>query len=131
MINLKHTSLVALLLFCTHFGFAQFITTRKTDNNGNSNSDQITIPTFNAETYNYDVDWGDGNSDTGITGDATHTYAAVGTYTVTITGTFPRIYFNNSGDKEKLLTIENWGSQSWASIVNAFYGCSKDRKSVV
>jgi len=37
---------------------------------------------------------------------------------------FPRIYFNNGGDKEKLLTIEQWGTGKWRSMGNAFSGCS-------
>jgi len=112
---------------------AQFITTWQTDNPGNSNSDQITIPTFGTETYNYTVDWGDGNSDTGVTGDITHTYASVGTYTVSITGTFPRIYFDAGGffgsntDYGKILTIEQWGTDAWTSMADAFSGCTNLR----
>ena len=74
-----------------------FITTWQTDNSGPSDDDQITIPTFSGETYNYDIEWGDGMSDTGVTGDITHTYASPGTYTVSITGIFPRIYFDAGG----------------------------------
>ena len=37
---------------------------------------------------------------------------------------FPRIYFNNGGDKDKLLTIEQWGTGHWTSMSSAFYGCS-------
>ena len=52
----------------------------------------ITIPTTGTGYY-YSVDWGDGTGDTGLTDDATHTYATANTYTVSITGVFPRIYF--------------------------------------
>ena len=100
-----------------------FITTWKTDNTGTSNDDQITIPTTGTG-YDYTVDWGDGNSDTGVTGDITHTYSSAGTYTVTISGDFPRIYFNNGGDKEKLLTIEQWGDIQWTSMRSSFFGCT-------
>ena len=88
-------------------------------------SETITVPTFAGETYNYTIDWGDGTVET-ITTDAspTHTYAAVGTQTITITGQFPRIYFNNSGDKDKIQTIDQWGGISWTSMENAFYGCT-------
>ncbi|MDW3195765.1 MAG: BspA family leucine-rich repeat surface protein [Cytophagales bacterium] len=99
-----------------------FITTWKTDNAGDSNDDQITIPTTGTG-YDYTVDWGDGSSDNNVTGDITHTYATAGTYTVSITGDFPRIYFNNAGDKSKLLTVEQWGDNPWSSFENAFRGC--------
>ena len=85
----------------------------------------ITIPTNPAFTnYSYTVDWGDGNMDTGLTDDATHTYATSGTYTVSITGTFLAIYFNNGGDGNKIRTIKQWGTNPWASMTNAFAGCS-------
>jgi len=71
-------------------------------------ADFITIPTVGAG-YNYTVDWGDGNTDTGVTGDIIHTYAVPGTYTVRISGAFPRIYFLNRFDKDKILSVEQWG----------------------
>lgn len=108
----------------TSFGTIPFITTWKTDNPGTSAPNQITIPTSLGETYNYTVDWGDTTTTTGETGDATHTYATAGTYTVQITGTFPRIYFRDQGDKDKILTIEQWGDNPWTSMWLAFWGCS-------
>ncbi|SMG53427.1 gliding motility-associated C-terminal domain-containing protein [Marivirga sericea] len=110
------------------YSLAPFITTWKTDNPGSSNDNQITIPTTGTG-YFYDVDWGDGMNDTGVTGNITHTYAAPGTYTVSISGDFPRIYFNNGGffgddnDSEKILTVEQWGDIAWSSMAGAFSGC--------
>lgn len=101
-----------------------FVTTWQTDNPGVSGPNEITIPTFTGETYNYTVDWGDGNTSTNQTGNATHTYATPGTYTVTISGIFPRIFFNGSGDRRKLLTIEQWGDNQWTSMDRAFFGCA-------
>lgn len=102
----------------------EFIILVKTDNAGTSASDQFTIPCPTA-TYNYDVDWGDGTTDTGLTGTITHTFAGgAGTYTVKISGIFPRIQFNNSGDKLKLLEIQNWGAIAWGNLNQAFRGCS-------
>ncbi len=103
-----------------------FVITVKTDNPGTSSSAQFTIPTYPGETYNYDVDWdNDGINDvTGVTGNVTCNYAYAGTYTIRIKGTFPRIYFNNSGDKQKILSIEQWGTGTWTSMAYAFYGCS-------
>ncbi|MEM7551502.1 MAG: BspA family leucine-rich repeat surface protein [Bacteroidota bacterium] len=112
------------ILFSTGEVNAQaFITTWQTSNPGTSNNDQITIPTTGGG-YNYDIDWGDGTNDAGVTGSITHTFPAPGTYTVSITGSFPRIFFNNGGDRQKILTVEQWGSISWSSMNSAFFGCS-------
>ena len=86
-------------------------------------NNQITIPTNPGFTYDYTIDWGDSNTDTGITGDATHTYATPGNYTISISGNFPAIYFNNTGDREKIIEITSWGNIQWQSMENAFYGC--------
>nr|WP_299068175.1 BspA family leucine-rich repeat surface protein [uncultured Allomuricauda sp.] len=101
-----------------------FITTWKTDNPGVSEDNQITIPTHLGEVYDYAVDWGDGTSDTNVTGDITHTYTTPGTYEVAISGNFPRIYFNFSGDKEKIISVDQWGEISWKSMEWAFAGCA-------
>ena len=73
-----------------------FIITIKTDNPGSSGDDEFTLPW----TGTYDVDWGDGISDTGLVDTQTHTYASAGTYDVAVTATTGRISFNNSDDKE-------------------------------
>jgi|GEM_PF-3027024 len=99
-----------------------FITSWKTDNTGTSADNQITIPTTGGG-YNYEVDWGDGSRNTNVLGNITHTYPSAGMYTVKIRGNFPRIYFNDGGDKEKFLSVENWGANSWTSMEAAFYGC--------
>ena len=100
-----------------------FVTTWKTDNPGASNNTSITIPT-NGSGYNYDIDWdNDGTFDEfGITGDITHDFGTAGTYTIRIQGSFPEIYFNNSGDRQKLLSVDQWGSQVWRAMEKAFYG---------
>lgn len=107
-----------------------FITRWKTDNPGTSNSTSITIPTEDSEIYSYQVDWnGDGDfNDTdeniNYSGNATHDYGSVGTYTVKIKGIFPQIYFNNERDKEKILSIEQWGTKAWGSMLRAYQGTS-------
>jgi len=102
-----------------------FVITVKTNNAGSSASTQFTIPTNADATYSYDVDcYSDGTPDvSGATGDYTCNYAMEGTYTVRITGTFPQIYFNNTGDRKKILSVEMWGDNPWSSMQNAFYGC--------
>ena len=102
-----------------------FITTWKTDNPGTSSSTSIKIPTVGSG-YNYEVDWNnDGTYDqSGITGDVIHNFGTAGTYTIRIQGSFPRIYFNNSGDSKKILQINQWGTQIWATFDRAFFGCN-------
>jgi len=102
-----------------------FITVWKTDNEGSSASTEITIPT-NGTDYDYSVDCdGDGTFELfNIHGDYTCSYAEAGTYTVKIVGDFPRIYFNPSGDKLKIVDIQQWGDIVWKSMDRAFYGCS-------
>jgi|GEM_PF-4699495 len=87
-------------------------------------NETITIPTTGGG-YNYSINWGDGSpTETNIIGDITHQFASPGQYTIQISGDFPRIYFNNSGDKDKILTINSWGAINWSSMLNAFKGCS-------
>lgn len=109
-----------------------FVTTWKTDNAGISGTDQITISTTGSG-YNYTVYWEEeGNSSNyGTTADFndgnmphTITFPYPGTYVVEISGDFPSIYFNGEGDKDKILTIEQWGDIVWQSMYSAFNGCS-------
>ncbi|MFK5891420.1 MAG: BspA family leucine-rich repeat surface protein [Flavobacteriaceae bacterium] len=97
-----------------------FITTWETT----TNNEDITIPTTGTG-YNYNVDWGDGTISTAQTGDASHTYNAMGTYIVGITGDFPRIDFSNTDadNRTKIKSIEQWGDIAWTSMSAAFYGC--------
>jgi len=92
---------------------------------GTSNDNQITIPAIGG---NYTVDWGDGASDTNVSGAITHTYTTPGLQTVTISqGTgegLRQLFFNNGGDREKILSIENWGNPIWDSMARAFHGCT-------
>lgn len=94
-----------------------------------SASDTMIIPTISSGHGGYDctVDWGDGTTDTytGTNPTISHTYAAGGEKTIKISGTFPRIYFNNTGDKAKLLSVLNWGNYGLgvADQQRAFRGC--------
>ena len=108
-----------------------FITTWKTDNGGESADNQIKIYTSSSENYNYDISWGDGNSDNGVASSITHTYAEPGIYQVSISGEFPHPYFSTEfyngeyfNDGDKLLSIDQWGDIEWRSMQSAFDDCS-------
>lgn len=113
-----------------------FITTWKTDNRGFTEDNQIKIGTQGAG-YDYRVDWGDGRIDQGVTGDIIHTYEVAGTYSISISGDFPRIYFdgafnnNDKYDNEKLISIDQWGDIQWRSMEKAFYLCSQVESNAV
>jgi len=97
----------------------------KTDNAGTSASNQFTIPTTGTG-YSYDIETSDGQTITGLTSGTTITFPSAGTYDVFITGAFPRFYFNNGGDKLKLIELKNFGTyaQGSTSQSTAFQGCS-------
>ena len=96
-----------------------FVTTWQTTSAGET----ITIPVNNAMGI-YTVHWGDGSA-TAHASDANHTYAAAGSYTVSISGDFTRIYLADDSDNAaKLVSIDQWGDVRWESMSGAFYGAS-------
>ena len=107
-------------------GQQPFITTWKTDNPGDSDDNQLLISTSQFGIYDYSVDWGDGNTDADVRGDILHTYATPGIYEVQITGYFPSTGFFTGEplDREKLLTVEQWGDIVWDNLNSAFSSCA-------
>jgi len=103
-----------------------FITVWNTANPGHSNSTSIVIPAHSSHNYNYDIDWdNDGRYDTlGVTGSIRHDFGTVGIYEVAIRGTFPRIFFFNSDDPEKIIDVKQWGDIAWENFQRAFEDCS-------
>lgn len=102
-----------------------FVTTWKTDNDGVSDDNQITITTSPNFEYNYNIDWGDGSTDENITGDITHSYTIPGEYQISITGRFPQTFFDffsSTADANKLLSVDAWGNRVWLSMEFAFAG---------
>ena len=97
-----------------------FVTTWRTG----ADNETVTIPVYSGLTYYYTVIWGDGSTDTGITGDASHTYAAAGDHQVRIYGIFLGIHLDGHADASKLASIDQWGSNQWASMASAFKGAS-------
>jgi hypothetical protein len=116
------TATSAATLFDASAAFVMDIDTTQV---GSAN-DTFIIPTVSGAGYNCEVDWGDGNFNTITTWDDsnwTHQYSATGLYTVRIQGQFDRIFFNNAGDADKLISISNWGTGRFTSMSDAFQGC--------
>lgn len=109
--------------------FMNHLSTWETSNTstGSSNSNQIKLPTESDGNYDCTVYWGDGTSDviTSWNDSAlTHTYAIAGTYQINIEGTFEGVRFNNTGDRLKLLSIDEAGENFSIGNNNSyFYGC--------
>jgi surface protein len=108
-----------------------FITVWQTDNPGDSEDNQITIPGTGT---NYLIEWedvNDPNSFGSLTGNdiTTVTFPVAGTYRVYVSGDFTRIRFGIGGssivfgDPEKLLDIAQWGNIQWSMMEDAFNGC--------
>jgi len=106
-----------------------FTTLWLTSNEGGSEDNQITLPLVSNGSYNFSVDWGDGSTST-ITAyndpQVTHTYSAVGEYTVKIWGTIngwsfsPEAYVYNYGDAKKLIEISSWGPLAFGDTKGQF-----------
>lgn len=124
---------LAMVLLCVAFFFLlgtqtalaatadDFVTTWQTDNPGTSNNTSITVPMIGGP---YDVDWDNDETfdETGLTGAVTHDFLVSGTYTIRIRGTYDSIAFVNGGDKDKILSLDQWGTNSWTSMNSAFAG---------
>lgn len=106
----------------------------KTDNAGGvSANNQFRIPVDPTRSYNYTVDWGDTVVDVIVdpapSVDVTHTYAAAGTYEISITenvaGGFPTILFGAIGGTDALKCIEltQWGTNAWATFYRSWFNC--------
>ena len=84
----------------------------------------FTIPCQNVGTFNATIDWGDGGPTSSITAyndaDLAHSYATAGQYTITITGTFPNIFFNNGGDRLLVDEVVDLGDVGWENLNSAF-----------
>ncbi|HRZ06985.1 MAG TPA: BspA family leucine-rich repeat surface protein, partial [Candidatus Competibacteraceae bacterium] len=91
-------------------------------------AETVTIPCQNAGVFRAWIDWGDGSAKSEITAynsaKLAHVYAVAGDYTVSITGSFPGIKFNNAGDKDKLREVVAWGKTNFKNLSWAFQGCT-------
>jgi hypothetical protein len=103
----------------------------KTDNSGESASNQFKIGTISTGVYDFTVEWGDGSSDVITTWDdpaLTYTYSVAGTYTIMISGNtfeYPRNAFPFGGDAPKILDVSNFGLLSYGNSAElTFYGAT-------
>lgn len=89
--------------------------------------DTFQLPIYNGGTYDFNVDWGDENSDD-ITAyndaAANHSYGRAGTYNVIITGTITGWRFADAGDKTLIYDISEWGPLNLGNNESYFSGCS-------
>jgi len=114
-----------------------FVSTWRTTNTsaGSSNSDQVKLPLQSGGTYNFTVNWGDGNTNIITTwnqAETTHTYISSGDYTITITGICSGFAFLGTGDRQKLLSITYFGSVVFGNYSNGiFNGCTNLNLSLV
>jgi hypothetical protein len=107
-------------------GSVPFIMQVKTDNAGTSLTDQFTIPLGSAPAvYNFVWKTSDGTSGShSSNSDLTLTFpSGAGTYLIYIYGEFPRIVFDNGGDRQKLIDVTQWGNIQWWNFNDAFFGC--------
>ncbi len=102
---------------------------------GSTNADQYRLPLTSTGTYNFTVNWGDGQSNSIATwnqADATHTYASSGTYSISITGTIDHVCwssqngssFSEANDRLKVLDISSWGPAVIYLSETVLYDCS-------
>lgn len=98
---------------------APFITEWRTETNGET----ITIPIQTNNTYT--ITTSEGHQFTTDVYNPTITFQTAGTHEVSISGDIQQIQFNNTGDKDKIYDIKQWGTDTtWTYFTNAFYGCS-------
>ena len=94
-----------------------FVTTWRTT----SEDESITLPLVGTDIT---INWGDGSTTAGVSTPFDHTYNTAGDYTVQITGGLTWFHLNNTADASKLVSLDQWGTASWASMENAFSDAS-------
>ena len=111
-----------------------FVSTWRTSNTstGSSTSTQVKLPLVSGGTYNFTVEWGDGNTDV-ITAwnqaEVTHTYLSSGDYeiicTPNVVGGLTGFAFQNSGDRLKFLDVTQYGGlKLLPNQGGTFWGCA-------
>ncbi len=112
-------------------GAPEFIITVKTDNAGISENNQFQFTGAEGE-YDVEAEYLDGVADVmnfnGLENEETITLSDEGTWRLKVTPTgltpFHRIAFADSGDRLKLLEVNNWGTHEWSTFSSALRGCT-------
>jgi len=86
-----------------------------------SNANLLELEINTGFTYDFNIDWGDNQYNNNVSRDITHRYRIPGIYTIAIIGTYPAPYHGVFGDGTKLLTVDQFGTQKWQSMRQAFY----------
>ncbi len=90
-------------------------------------SKSIALPITSTGTYDFIVDWGDGTTEH-ITSysesNRSHLYSEAGRYTVKIDGLIQGWQFRGTGNAQKILAINNWGSLQLGNDGSYFKNCS-------
>jgi len=94
---------------------------------GSSPVEEFELPLIaNPNPLNIIVNWGDGltsNITNPNQAEVTHTYASQGIYDVEITGEMSGFTFDETGDRQKILEISNWGIFRF-DVDDTFRGCA-------
>ena len=104
--------------------FASIWNTTKPGATGNN---EVQLPLISSGIYLFFIDWGDGTNNTisiWNQPEVIHVYSSPGVYNININGTLKGWSFNDGGDKEKLLEIQQWGNLYLEQSSGAFWGCS-------
>jgi len=87
-------------------------------------NETITLPYEPTGFYYGTIDWGDGVITDNTYLNRTHIYSTSGSYTIKITGTLVGWSFNNSGDRQKIKGVSQWGCLQLGNLGSNFFGCN-------
>ena len=99
-----------------------FVITVDTTIAGSSGVGVMDLVSIVPTAWDCDIDWGDGNTTTGVTSAPSHTYSSAGVYTIRMSGVKVYVNFGNAGDKLKITNIANWGIER-INYNGCFNGC--------
>ena len=91
-----------------------------------ANAEAVQIAAIDSGTFDAVIDWGDGSTSVISAfndADLDHTYALIGYYQVSISGSFPTLAMSG-GDPTKVYRVLNIGATGLTSLANAFNGCT-------